>query len=103
MSRPTVRLDRLPNDPPETNAPPEPSGMPANSARYSRARFSASTTPLDSNQLVPLRPEQATTMSNSNEFLVGAFGIKARKPGESIETTAGAKSFLKNSRISSAS
>ena len=98
-----MRLERLPSEPPETKAPPDPSGMPASSARYSSARFSASTTPLDSSQLVPFRPEQATTMSKSSEFLVGAFGMKARKPGESIETTEGASSFLKNSRISSAS
>ena len=39
-------------------------------------------------------------MSKSNEFLVGALGMKARKPGESIETTAGASVVLKKSRIS---
>ena len=102
-SRPTVRPERLPIEPPDTNAPPEPKGMPARSARNASAWFSATTTPADSSQLVPLSPEQATTMSKSSEFFVGALGMKARKFGASIETTAWASSFLKNARISSGS
>jgi hypothetical protein len=97
------RLDRLPSEPPDTKAPPEPSGMPASWARYESAWFSAITTPLDSSQLVPFSPEQATTMSKSSELLVGALGMKAKKPGESIETTAGASECLKKSKISSGS
>ena len=92
---PRSRLERLPIEPPETKAPPEPSGSPARSARKASAWFSATTTPLDSSQLVPFSPEQATTMSKSNEFFVGAFGMKAKKPGESIETTAGARVVAK--------
>jgi hypothetical protein len=42
-------------------------------------------------------------MSKSNEFLVGAFGMKAKKPGESMETTAGAKVSRKSSMIASGS
>ncbi len=41
-------------------------------------------------------------MSKSNEFFVGALGMNARNPGESIDTTAGANSSLKKERISSA-
>ncbi len=38
-------------------------------------------------------------MSNSSEFLVGALGMKARNPGESIETTEGASCSSKKRRI----
>ncbi len=86
-------------EPPDTKAPPEPSGMPASWARKASAWFSATTTPADSSQLVPLRPEQETTMSKSSEFLVGALGMKAKNPGESIETTDVASCSLKKLRI----
>ena len=56
-----------------------------------RAWFSAATAPAASSQDVACRDEQETTMSNSNDALVGAAGMKERNLGLSHEMTASAR------------
>ena len=96
-----MRPDRLPAEPPATKQPPAPAGSPARSASTRSAWFSAATGPAASIHDVPWREEQATTMSNSSEALVGAAGMKARNFGLSHDTTAVA-SVLSNTSITMA-
>ena len=101
VSRPTMRPDRLPAEPPATKQPPAPSGRPARSASTPSAWFSAATGPAASIQDVPWSEEQDTTMSNRSAALVGAAGMKARNLGLSTDTAAVA-SVLSNTSMTAA-
>ena len=87
MSRATTSAERLPAEPPETNAPPAVAGSPAASEIQRSAWFSAATAPAASSHEMPCSDAADTTMSNSSAALVGAAGMKAKKRGESADST----------------
>ena len=93
-SRATVRADRLPAEPPETNTPPALGGMPARSAMSRRTWFSAAIAPAASRAEIPWMLEPETSMSNNREALVGAAGMNARKLTASELITCGARTSV---------
>ena len=93
-SRATVRADRLPADPPETNTPPAPAGSPARSAMSRSTWFSAAIAPAASRAEIPWMLEPDTSMSNSRAAFVGAAGMNARKFEASELITCGASTSV---------
>ena len=77
VSRATVRADRLPAEPPETNTPPVLVGMPARSAMSRSTWFSPRSPPAASSAEIPWMLAPETSMSNSRAALVAA-GMNAR-------------------------
>ena len=93
-SRATVRADRLPAEPPETNTPPALAGRPARSAMSRSTWFSAAIAPAASRAEIPWMLAPGDEHVEQQGRLGGAAGMNARKFTASELITCGARTSV---------